>query len=385
MQVMRPEPGADIAALALQVKGITASLRSRVQHLFAVYSSSINRSMERVGIRAGSKVGSPRFWVLLLGLGVPTLTGAVSIWLVTSALPLLPDRVAIHWGFSGPDGFASPSSYLWMVGIFVWLLPSLMAASMLPSLRRGKYTTMARFMTAMAVWLSVFLAVVLVGSLLPQRGLADAADAQGVGLVILVGFGASILVAGLVYLVLPTPLASDDLKGSSVAPLPLAKGEVAAWSSRARQPLWVTVILVLVIIGLVIASFFVVPWYFIGLAAILSLLLASFASFRVSVGAQGLVVSGALGRPRKRMPLQQIVEASLVQVDGFQEWGGWGWRIRPGAIGVITRNGPAIQVRRRSGEDFVVTAEDSAEGVAVLSALIARESAAEGEPLANQG
>ncbi len=332
----------------------------------------------------GSDARSPRFWVPLVGLGVPTLTGAVSIWLVTSALPLLPDPVAIHWGLSGPDGFASPSSYLWMIAVFVWLLPLLMVASVFPGLRRGKYTSMAKFMTAMAVWLSVFLGVALVGSLLPQRALVDAANAPGVGLVILAAFGVSVLTAGLSYLVLPPPTGSGDPKGSSVAPLPLADGEVVAWSSRATQPIWMTAILVLVIAFLVVASFFVFPWYFIGLAALLSLLLAAFASFRVSVGAQGLVVSGALGRPRKRVPLQQIVEASLVQVDGFQEWGGWGWRIRPGAIGVITRNGPAIQVRRRSGEDFVVTAEDSAEGVAVLSALIAREDAAEGEPGADQ-
>lgn len=314
----------------------------------------------------------PGFWVPLVGLGIPALVGAVSVWLVASALPLLPDPVAIHWGLSGPDGFAPPSSYLWMVAGFVWLLPSLMAASVLPGLAHGKYSAMTRFMAATAVWLSLFIAVALVGSLLPQRGLADATQAPNVGVVILIGLGVSFPVAGLAYLVLPRPGESEALKGTDVAPVPLAKGEVVAWNSRATQPLWATSLMVLLIVSLLVASFFALPFYLAGLAALLALLLAAFGSFRVSVGMQGLLVIGGLGRPRKRVPLEQIVRASLVQVDGLEEWGGWGWRMRPGATGIITRNGPAIQVELRQGDAFVVTAEDSEEGVAVLTALIER-------------
>ncbi|NEE44119.1 DUF1648 domain-containing protein, partial [Streptomyces sp. SID8455] len=57
------------------------------------------------------------------------------------------------------------------------------------------------------------------------------------------------------------------------------------------------------------------------------------------------------------------------------EFGGWGYRIRPGRTGFIVRSGEAIVARQANGREFAVTVEDSATGAALLNTLVDRNRA----------
>lgn len=312
---------------------------------------------------------APRLRALLLGVGIPSIVSVIALALIWQSLPELPDPVAIHWGPNGvPDGFGPPFTYLIMVGLAGWLLPLLMTAPW----RGSRHGSTSKFMVMTAVWLSLFISVIAVGSVLQQRGLTNAQDAPGVGylilLAVLVG-SAGALVPFLLLPKTPAPVA-----GTPIAPLPLLDGQTVAWTSVATMSRWFTVPMTLAVVIMAVGALFTAPRYLLGTAAILALLLLGFSVFKVSVGQQGILVRGYLGFPKIRVPLDQVAQVDLVEVVPMQEWGGWGWRFRPGGQGIITRAGAAIQVLRTDGKVVVVTAEDSAVGGATLAALADRVS-----------
>ena len=59
-------------------------------------------------------------------------------------------------------------------------------------------------------------------------------------------------------------------------------------------------------------------------------------------------------------------------MSAFSEFGGWGYRVRPGASGVVLHSGAALSVRLRGGREFVVTVADPETAAALLNGLIAR-------------
>ncbi|GGS36195.1 hypothetical protein [Streptomyces violaceus] len=85
-----------------------------------------------------------------------------------------------------------------------------------------------------------------------------------------------------------------------------------------------------------------------------------FARPYVTVGRQGLTVTpGRLPCPRIRVPLEAMTGASHRESDALGDFGGWGYRIRPGASGVILRSGSTLFVRRAGGRDWHRTRESS--------------------------
>ena len=310
---------------------------------------------------------APYLRTLLLGVGIPSVVSVIALALIWSSLPELPSPVAIHWGPSGvPDGFGPPVTYLIMVGLIGWVLPLLMTAPW----KTSSHAATSKFMVMTAVWLSIFIAVIAVGAVFQQRGLSTAKDAPGVGYLILLAAAAGAVGALIPYLLLPETPA--PLPGETIAPLPLLEGQTVVWTSVAVMSRWFTVSLTAVIVLMAGGALFAAPHYLLGTAAVLGLLLLGFSVFKVSVGRQGILIRGYLGFPKIRVPLDQIVQVTLVEVAPMQEWGGWGWRLRPGGQGIITRAGSAIQVLRRDGKIVVVTAEDSTVGCATLAALVER-------------
>ncbi|MCF2530830.1 hypothetical protein [Yinghuangia soli] len=104
--------------------------------------------------------------------------------------------------------------------------------------------------------------------------------------------------------------------------------------------------------------------------------LAAFAVVRVTVDGEGVtIVYGPLPRPRTRIPLARIAGAGTREVRAFREFGGWGYRIRPGASGVVMRSGEALEVRLRTGSLFVVTTDGADEAARVLEGHLVRASA----------
>ena len=61
-------------------------------------------------------------------------------------------------------------------------------------------------------------------------------------------------------------------------------------------------------------------------------------------------------------------------VDPFADFGGWGYRVRPGSrTGFVVRKGEALEVERGDGTAWVVTVDDAAEGAALLNTLADRD------------
>jgi hypothetical protein len=104
-----------------------------------------------------------------------------------------------------------------------------------------------------------------------------------------------------------------------------------------------------------------------------AVVMGAFVRIQVVVDRHGLRVSPyGLPFPRKRIALAAMDSAASREVSALAEFGGWGYRIRPGASGFVLRSGPALSVRLRTGKEFVVTVADSATAAALLNGLIDR-------------
>ncbi len=308
-----------------------------------------------------------RLPTLLLGIGAPTLVAAAALVIVLASVPLLPNPVAIHWGVNGkPDGYGSPLIYVLIIILLAWVLPMIMVFPLL----RTPSTSNVRFMVVSAVWLSVFISVISAASVLSQRGIANWKDAPGVGSTLLYALLIACVIALASYLLFPKVSLTEI--GMPATPLPLNGTQVVAWSSTAAMSPVFTVSLGVAILVTGVAGLFFAPHYLLAVTALMIVLALMMTVFKVSVGRQGLVVRGLLGWPGITVPLDQIARVDLVDVAPLQEWGGWGWRYRPGGVGVIMRSGSAIQVVKTDGRTVVVTAEDSRSGAGALAAMVGR-------------
>jgi hypothetical protein len=142
-----------------------------------------------------------------------------------------------------------------------------------------------------------------------------------------------------------------------------------SWSNIVFSPVLGVITAALLIAGLVVT----VGFGFhsgIGLLAAAPLT-ALFTVIRVRTDEDGLTVEfGLLSWVRKRIPLAKIRHVEHRDVRAIREFGGWGYRIKSGASGVVQRSGDALAVRLDSGREFVVTVDDARTGAAVLNAFL---------------
>lgn len=315
---------------------------------------------------------------LLIGILVPAVVGLGGVVLIIIALPDLPDPVAIHWGVTGqPDGFGPASTNLVLLILFTVLYSvfALVAA-------RGNdgFSVIQKALLATAPFLAVLLTAVLAGSLVLQRGLADATQAPSVLPLLAVGAIAGVAMGIGAWFFLPavTPRSAAE----TVPPtLELGATERAVWISSAGPAGMLTTLLLgsLALVGVVtiVAVVLAAPPLFAlaccALIVFLSLLVASTVFWRVRVTDQGLVVRSALGIPRFAIPLTEVDEATVVTINPTRDFGGWGlrWGGR-GRLGVVTRSGEALEVRRLNGKSLIVTVDGASNAAALLNALRSR-------------
>lgn len=74
---------------------------------------------------------------------------------------------------------------------------------------------------------------------------------------------------------------------------------------------------------------------------------------------------------RVRIPLADIRQAAPAQLSPM-EWGGWGYRVRPGRRALILRGGPGLVLDLTNESRFAVTLDDPDQAAAVLNGLLAR-------------
>lgn len=332
-------------------------------------ASSVPSALDRRAIRSFS----------LVAIVVPAVLAVVAVVMQLVWLPALPDPAAVHWGASGgPDGFGPAWTFPVITLVLSGVLPVVIGLLCVAGLRRGDRGFTYRFMGAMALWLSVFGAVMMTWSVGMQRGIADARDAPSVLAPMLVAFAVG-LVAGIVgWLVQPK---QDARRASALAgtPMTLAPGERAIWTGSAVMSKVAMVVLglaTLLIFGAAVMVWFtgdgnaglVVGVVFVVVAA------ASLTStaFHVRIDEGGLTVRSEFGLPKFNVPLSDVASAEEIFVNPMGMFGGWGMRWAPGRFGVVLRTGPAIEVTRHSGKQFVVTIDDAETGAALLTALAAR-------------
>jgi len=320
--------------------------------------------------------GRARMTLLALGLPLAILLAAVA-WAV-SLLPRLPDPVATHWGADGlPDGFGSPAQTLVMLVALVipftvgmWALGFFL----------GSASSTRRLAVFVSVWFAVAICGLIVGSLAVQQGLADAAEAPGVGTSIGISFAAGAVLGVLAVLLVP-----GDRPQPTSAPVPdtaerlvLRAGEQAAWVRTVEMPglrvlVGASVALVIVSAGVMVLSDRAVGAVTAASLAAAAALIVVLGRWTVTVDHNGLSARCALPRPRTIVPLDEVESAELIEVRPLADFGGWGYRVGAGGrVGIVLRAGEAILVHRTGGRQLVVTVDDAETGAALLNTLADR-------------
>ncbi|MFE0703823.1 hypothetical protein [Streptomyces sp. NPDC058872] len=76
---------------------------------------------------------------------------------------------------------------------------------------------------------------------------------------------------------------------------------------------------------------------------------------------------GHIGVPRRRIPLSHVVAADFAPRVTPRQWGGWGYRWRPGkGTAVVVRRGEGLVLRLGDGRRFTVTVDDAESAVRVI-------------------
>ncbi|MGC4804891.1 DUF1648 domain-containing protein [Micromonospora sp. DT233] len=311
-------------------------------------------------------------------VGLAVTAAGLSILAVAAAVALswraeLPDPVATHWGVRGePDGFTSLDASLWGgFGLGALLVLGFGAVTTL----WGQSAVNRRVGAATAIWAALFMALLQLGTLHAQLGLADARDAGGIGGTLTLALVGSLAPAVLVGLLLPgdPPQPTGAPVAAEAARVPLATSERAVWIGHTDAGPAVVVVgalSVVVLVGLAVVSGM---WGLLIVAALLVGLFVVMFAFTVRVDETGLLVRSSTGWPRTRVPLDEVLRASVVQVRPVREFGGWGWRVgRGGRLGIVLRAGEGLLVERTGGRSVVVTVAGAGTAAALLNSLADR-------------
>lgn len=309
--------------------------------------------------------------------GAVTTVGGLLVLLIAAGITWswraqLPDPVASHWGADGqPDGFSSLGGILAvLLGLGGGLVLLFGAATWV----LGQTSVTRRIGAAATAWVSLFMAVVVVGSLFVQRGLSDAREAGSVNTVLLVGLLVPIVPAVIAAIVVP-----GDLRQPTTDPVPadaprvkLVDGERAVWIRRASTPVGFYLAAPVILVGVALFVW-ARAWPMLVVDALVIAVLVILTTFVVRVDRAGLTVRSAVGWPRYRVPLDEVVRAGVTQVSPVKDFGGWGWRVgRDGRVGVVLRKGEALLVERTGGRSIVVTVDEPAKGAGLLNTLADR-------------
>ncbi|WP_438485371.1 DUF1648 domain-containing protein [Streptomyces sp. S186] len=323
-------------------------------------------SAPSAGTRRRSWLAAAPFIVVTLALGV----------LYTCVAGRLPDRLATHFGLDGRpdgDGYSSPQGFL-----AECLVVLLVLGAGTGLLVRGRMPAWGGRVLVGTGW---FTAVVL-GAPVAAILLGNAGDA-GPGAVRLPAWGIAVTlgagaVAGVLGWLLAGPDAPAPRTGTGTAGrLDLPAGVRAGWSRTVSSLPMALVGGLLMAVGI--------------LEVVLGALLGGVAmgvggatvvgccSARVTVDRRGLTIQPALlPFPLRRIPLDKVAEATSRSIAALSEYGGWGYRIRPGGSGLLLRSGEGVVLRLTNGREFVVTVDDAATAAALLNTYLDRRRSGEG-------
>ena len=302
-------------------------------------------------------------------LVVPLLGTFAVLLIPLLARSELPDPVAIHWGIDGrPDG----SAPLVVDVVLMWVLAALVALLPLLAVLRGDRAT-ARTMLALSHGMAAFFTVLRWRTVALNRGAitwTDAGSLTLLDLTLLLAAAAPFALLGWWlggrHPELPRPV-------RTVVPLPLPADGQLVWTGHQS---WSVARLAgpgLIVGGALATAVRVAPeTLVVGLTLVLvGVVLWWFTAITVAAGPAGLKVRfGPFHWPAVRVPLAAIEGLEVVDVEPMA-YGGWGYRVVPGARAVVIRRGVGLRVCRKGRPDLVVTVDDAATAAGVLAAHLA--------------
>lgn len=300
--------------------------------------------------------------------GVTIVAALVYVIVLMRTLAELPGTMATHFGVGGAaDGFMSTAAALLVQGIAVIGVPAaLLIVFGVGQWWRGEG---ARPLSALVAGLSAGLTTLFVAITLRHVGIDDPAAVTLDWTVGLLALGIGAAVAVLAALLLPPALPRPA--SAPVVPLSITPSDRVSWFGRAhttRAVLIILTIAILVLAGSAIASGIVWLWL---VVLLMVLLVLTITSFSVTVDTRGVSWSSALGFPRGSVALDDVESASVVDVNPG-DFGGYGLRMLPGRMGLITRSGRALRVEHHKGA-LVITVDDAETAASVVEGLRLRK------------
>jgi hypothetical protein len=269
----------------------------------------------------------------------------------------LPEPMATHWGLSGtPDGSMPPFLLaIVMVVIFggVWVATA-RATAKHPA-ENGSFVAVLWFIGSL-------LAIVTWMAVLANRDAAEWVDASEVTLLFALIAAAAATAMGALGWVLGGGRSSTIPEPAPAVPAP--SGIALVWTGSAHS--WP---ISLIGIGLIVTGAIVWGWNGLVLALIGPVLLL-FSRVTVTTGPDGIVVTmGWFGLVTRRIGLDGIKHAAVEDVRPMA-YGGWGYRVRPGARAVVVRGGESIRLVRDEVADLVLTVDGAATGAGSINAAL---------------
>ncbi len=301
-----------------------------------------------------------------------TALGLVALWLPAAVVlvsharwhDVLPADIATHWSGVGlPDSIGTTTT------VYALSLGVTTGAAVL-----GSLAALLRRRSAVAdviVMLSGLVAAPVAGAwVISAWATVDGGSAAQARL----GWRLALMVPFLLLGLLPGWLlwrraaAPAFEPGAMPAPLDLRPGERAAWS----ETLGATMFLVVAVAAAGAAVVFGLVGNPVAAGALLvtALLAAAFGRIEITADARGLRLrSWFFGIAFKRIALADIATAHSAQIDPLQ-WGGWGYRFRPGRSALVLRTGPGLVVEQHDGRQFAVTLRDPDTPARLFAALL---------------
>lgn len=282
----------------------------------------------------------------------------------------LPRRLAVSFGADGrADGLMSTPLALLVFGVVALGVPALLLTmAVTGQWWRG---SSARVTSAFVSGLACGLVALFVHLLWSQQGLVDPLQARLLPMAAVWSIAVALAVGLLVAAVLPRPLPQP---GPVVAePIDLAPSDRVSWFGRAVTSRAVGTVLAGVVLLVLVLMLALQEWWLLIVLGLLLLVLPAVSVFQVTVDRSGLAWRSALGWPRGRVAIGDVVGATVVQVRPG-DYGGYGFRSVPGATGLITRPGEALSVIHRRGaapaeRRLVITVDDALTAASVLEEL----------------
>ncbi|MFB7634965.1 DUF1648 domain-containing protein [Streptomyces sp. NPDC056149] len=285
----------------------------------------------------------------------------------------LPERMATHFAFDGrPDGYSSPQVF-----VLACLVPLLgLGAGTVLLVQRGLPARSVRWTIVTGYFTAGLLGHLGVLTLLRNAGAApDGVRLSGWQLAVALAVG--VAVGGLGWLLAGADPESPRPEAGTAHRLHLPAGTRAGWTRTISSLPLAALAGVMACAGIVLGAS--TGWVAGAVMVLGGLAVAAHCSMRVTVDRRGLTLTPTLlPVPLHRIPLGEVTEATSRRISSLAEYGGWGYRIRPGGSGLLLRSGEGVVLRLTSGREFVVTVDDAATAAALLNTYLDRRRSGEG-------